>query len=131
MTNSPDTTSHDDEEHDDDERDEKPFDLQDDGEEHDGEQIARLPCVAISNLRPTQMTIGKLQTEMKQCLWGLEDKDNNDKIDTAIRKRIVPVVRGADENGSKTYYLIDNHHFVYALSTVRPDSVKVYVRIVA
>jgi hypothetical protein len=133
MTNSPDTTSHDDEERDDDERDDKAFDLQEhDGEEHEGEQIARLPCVAISNLRPTQMTIGKLQTEMKKCLWGLEDKDNSDKIDTAIRKHIVPVVRGADENGSKTYYLIDNHHFVYALYTVHPDdSVKVYVRIVA
>src|SRR5690349_113613 len=83
-----------------------------------------LPQVPISELRPTQMTIGKLQAEMKARVWGLEDKDKEvfernkelkRNVETTIGKRIVPVVRGADENGRAKYYLIDNHHFVYAL----------------
>src|SRR5262245_13080652 len=128
MKNPSDMSSPDDDEHDD-----PTFGHEEHGDqEHDGEQTAGLPRVSISELRPTQMTIGKLQTNMKACLWGLEDKDNSHKIDTAIGKHIVPVVRGADENGSKKYYLIDNHHFVYALYKAKhPDPVEVYIRIVA
>jgi hypothetical protein len=81
----------------------------------------------ISKLHPTQRTIGSLQVEMKMRAWGFDEKDQSNRHDACKRrvdKHLIPVVIGYD----KRYYLIDRHHFVFALWMAKWRE-SVYIRV--
>ena len=68
----------------------------------------RLHPVAISDLRPTQITVGMREVEAKRKSW----KNHPDyKQADFLGKHLIPVIWGYDER----YYVIDHHHLSLAL----------------
>ena len=67
-----------------------------------------LQPVAISALRPTQMTIGVREVDRKRAAWrGRADRDGPD----FLGRHMIQVVIGPDN----VSFVIDNHHLVRAL----------------
>lgn len=68
----------------------------------------RLHPVAISELRPTQITVGMREVEMKRIHWRAEREDRGADF---LGRHAVPVVIGPKQR----LYLIDHHHLALAL----------------
>jgi hypothetical protein len=67
-----------------------------------------LHTVAISDLRPTQMTVGMREVEQKRKQWrGLDIK----KSAGFLGRHMIPVVRGPKDR----LYVVDHHHLARAL----------------
>lgn len=67
-----------------------------------------LHAIAISDLRPTQMTVGIREVERKRADWrGLAPT----KTGQFLGRHMIPVVRGPKSR----YYVIDHHHLARAL----------------
>lgn len=64
--------------------------------------------VAISELRPTQITVGMREVEMKRIHWRAEREDKGADF---LGRHAVPVVIGPKQR----LYLIDHHHLALAL----------------
>jgi hypothetical protein len=64
--------------------------------------------VPIDNLRPTQMTVGMREVQVKRDEWKKRDVESEDKF---LGRHMIPVVRGPN----KDYYITDHHHLVRAL----------------
>jgi len=67
-----------------------------------------LTPVAISDLRPTQMTVGIREVEEKRKRWHDQSKKKEDEF---LGKHMIPVVLGPKDR----HYVIDHHHLARAL----------------
>lgn len=68
----------------------------------------RLHPVAIADLRPTQITVGMREVEMKRIRWRAEREEKGADF---LGRHAVPVVIGS----KRRLYLIDHHHLALAL----------------
>jgi len=67
-----------------------------------------LKPVAIAELRPTQITVGKREVAIKRKAW--RDRDGK-KEREFLSRHMIPAVRGLKDR----YYVIDHHHLALAL----------------
>ena len=76
--------------------------------------------VPVTDLRPTQMTIGFREVEIKRRQWREADEEARTKL---LRRHVVPAVIGPKGR----YYIVDHHHFTKALLEEKASAVAVYV----
>jgi hypothetical protein len=76
--------------------------------------------VPIPDLRPTQMTAGFREVEIKRRQW--HDADDKGRA-ALLRSHVAPLVIGPKGH----YYLIDHHHFAKALREAKAPAAAVYV----
>ena len=81
---------------------------------------SKLKRVAVTELRPTQMTIGKKEVERKQQEWAAMGKK---KRRTAMKEVLFPAVIGP----KKAHYILDHHHSAVALVNEHAQEVQVGV----
>jgi hypothetical protein len=67
-----------------------------------------LHTIAITDLRPTQMTVGMREVERKRADWK---KLASNKTGSFLGSHMIPVVRGPKNR----YYVTDHHHLARAL----------------
>ena len=75
-----------------------------------------LRATPILDLRPTQMTLGMVEVELRRKNWRAE---NPKKLTDFLEHHMVPVVIGPN----RRLYLIDHHHLVRALHDEGVESV--------
>jgi hypothetical protein len=81
-----------------------------------------LKPVRLTELRPTQITVGKREVEARRAHWrGLP---GGKKREAFLQKHLIPVILGA---GGR-HYIIDHHHLVLALHREGLDEMYVTVR---
>ncbi len=78
----------------------------------------RLSTLAISALRPTQITVGLREVKEKQKRW--RQLDHKRKF---LGSHLIPVVHGYKDR----YYVIDHHHLAYALHAEGEKTVAISV----
>src|ERR1700756_3071866 len=76
--------------------------------------------VPVVDLRPTQMTVGFREVEIKRRQWREADQEARAKL---LRHHVVPAVVGPKGR----YYIVDHHHFTKALLDEKVPLVAVYV----
>ena len=76
--------------------------------------------VAVRDLRPTQMTVGFREVEIKRRKWRAADGDERTRL---LRRHVVPAVLGPK---GRTY-IVDHHHFAKALLDEKGAIVAVYI----
>jgi hypothetical protein len=76
--------------------------------------------VPLTNLRPTQMTAGFREVEIKRRLWREADDEARTKL---LRRHVVPAVVGPKGR----LYIVDHHHFAKALLDEKASLVAVYL----
>jgi len=76
--------------------------------------------LAVSDLRPTQMTVGFREVGIKRRQWREADADGRVKL---LRRHVVPAVVGP----KGYYYIIDHHHFTKALLDEKVALIGVFV----
>ena len=76
--------------------------------------------VPVEDLRPTQMTVGFREVEVKRLAWQKADKKHRAAL---LRSHIVPAVLGPRGR----HYIVDHHHFARALLEEKAPFVGVYV----
>jgi len=76
--------------------------------------------VPVADLRPTQMTVGFREVEIKRRQWREADAEARIKL---LRRHVVPAVVGPKGR----YYIVDHHHFTKALLDEGASVVAVYV----
>jgi hypothetical protein len=69
-----------------------------------------LKPIAISQLRPTQITVGMQEVEAKRAAWRKRE-DDADKAGAFLRQHMIPVVLGPKGRP----YVTDHHHLARAL----------------
>jgi len=81
-----------------------------------------LKPVRLTELRPTQITVGKREVEARRAHWrGLA---GGKKREVFLQKHLIPVILGAGER----HYIIDHHHLVLALHEEGLEEMYVTVR---
>ena len=68
----------------------------------------QLISARLEKLRPTQITVGKLEVALKRKQWGSLDK--RARV-TALASHWFPAVAGPEEK----YFIVDHHHFGLAM----------------
>lgn len=68
----------------------------------------RVNPVAIADLRPTQITVGMREVELKRSTWRHEPVENGGKF---LGHHMIPVIKGPKGR----LYVIDHHHLALAL----------------
>jgi len=76
--------------------------------------------VPVTDLRPTQMTLGFREVEIKRRLWSEADAEQRVEL---LRRHVVPAVIGPKGR----HYIVDHHHFTKALIDEKASEVAVYV----
>lgn len=76
--------------------------------------------VPVRDLRPTQMTVGFREVEIKRRQWRAADEAERTKL---LRRHVVPAVIGPKERT----YIVDHHHFTKALLDEKAGTVAVYI----
>ena len=76
--------------------------------------------VPVTDLRPTQMTIGFREVEVKRRQWREADEEERVKL---LRRHVVPAVLGPKGR----YFIVDHHHFTKALLDEKAPLVAVFV----
>jgi hypothetical protein len=71
----------------------------------------RLTPVAITDLRPTQITVGMREVKAKRKHWREMAEKKKDKDTEFLGKHMIPVILGPKERN----YVIDHHHLALAL----------------
>jgi hypothetical protein len=71
----------------------------------------RLLPVAITDLRPTQITVGMREVKAKRKHWRDMAEKKNDKDEEFLGKHMIPVILGPNQRN----YVIDHHHLALAL----------------
>ncbi len=79
----------------------------------------RIHPVAITDLRPTQITVGMREVAAKRKLWA--DR-RDDKKDDFLGSHLIPVIAGP-----KGFYVIDHHHLALALHEAGQETVAITV----
>lgn len=64
--------------------------------------------VAIEDLRPTQITVGRREVEIKRKVWRGRTKAKEREF---LGRHMIPVIKGLKNR----YYVIDHHHLVLSL----------------
>src|SRR3984885_3041068 len=77
--------------------------------------------VPLTDLRPTQMTVGFREVEIKRRQWRDADDQERTKL---LRRHVVPAVLGPK---GRTY-IVDHHHFPKALLEEKAATVGVYIQ---
>ncbi|WP_158914759.1 ParB-like protein [Caulobacter sp. S45] len=77
--------------------------------------------VSLKDLRPTQMTVGFREVEIKRRQWRDADDAERTKL---LRRHVVPAVLGPK---GRTY-IVDHHHFTKALLEEKAGAVGVYIQ---
>jgi hypothetical protein len=75
--------------------------------------------VPVADLRPTQMTCGYREVEIKRRQWRDADHDEKARL---LRRHVVPAVVGPKGR----LYIVDHHHFTRALLEEKAPLVAVY-----
>jgi hypothetical protein len=76
--------------------------------------------VPVTGLRPTQMTVGYREVEIKRRQWREADEKARVKL---LRRHVVPAVVGPKGR----HYIVDHHHFTKALLDEEAPHVAVYI----
>ena len=76
--------------------------------------------VPVVDLRPTQMTVGFREVEIKRRQWREADEEARAKL---LRRHVVPAVIGPKTQ----YFIVDHHHFTRALLEEKAPLVAIYV----
>jgi hypothetical protein len=76
--------------------------------------------IPVEELRPTQMTVGFREVEIKRREWHAADEEARLKI---LRRHVVPAVVGPKGR----HYIVDHHHFTKALLDEKAPALSVYV----
>ena len=76
--------------------------------------------IPVTDLRPTQMTVGFREVEIKRRQWREADEDERAKL---LRRHVVPAVVGPKGR----YYIVDHHHFTKALLDEKAPLVAVFI----
>lgn len=76
--------------------------------------------VPVAELRPTQMTVGFREVELKRKQWRDADEHGREKM---LRRHVVPAVVGPKGR----HYIVDHHHFTKALLDENASAVAVYI----
>lgn len=76
--------------------------------------------IALAELRPTQMTVGFREVEIKRRQWRAADDAGRIRL---LRRHTVPAVIGPKGR----HYIVDHHHFAMALLQEEAPMVAVYV----
>ncbi len=76
--------------------------------------------IPIDDLRPTQMSVGLREVEMKRRRWREADADGRARL---LRRHVIPAVIGPKHRP----YIVDHHHFARALLEEEAGHVAVYV----
>ena len=74
--------------------------------------------VSLSQLRPTQMTVGFREVAIKRGQWGDASKKERGRL---LRSHVSPVVIGPKGH----HYLIDHHHFARLLQDAEASAIAV------
>ena len=82
----------------------------------------RLTPVAITDLRPTQITVGMREVNAKRKHWRETAKEKN-KDAEFLGKHMIPVILGP----KRRHYVIDHHHLALALHEEGVEQVAVTV----
>lgn len=77
--------------------------------------------VAISDLRPTQITVGMHEVEQKRERWRRLSEEKGEEF---LGRHMIPSVLGPKSR----HYIVDNHHLARAMHDERVDSVMVTVQ---
>ena len=77
--------------------------------------------VSLKDLRPTQMTVGFREVNIKRRQWRNADDAEKTKL---LRRHVVPAVLGPK---GRTY-IVDHHHFTRALLEEKAGTVGVYIQ---
>jgi hypothetical protein len=83
----------------------------------------RLTPVAITDLRPTQITVGMREVKAKRKHWRETAEKKKDKDTEFLGKHMIPVILGPKQR----YYVIDHHHLALALHEEGVEEVAVTV----
>jgi hypothetical protein len=76
--------------------------------------------VPLTDLRPTQMTVGFREVEIKRRQWREADEEARAKL---LRRHVVPAVVGPKGR----HYIVDHHHFTRALLEENAPLIAVYI----
>ena len=76
--------------------------------------------VPLTDLRPTQMTVGFREVEIKRRQWREADEEARAKL---LRRHVVPAVVGPKGR----YFIVDHHHFAKALLDEKAPLIAVYI----
>jgi hypothetical protein len=76
--------------------------------------------IPVTDLRPTQMTVGFREVEIKRRQWREADEEERAKL---LRRHVVPAVVGPKGR----YYIVDHHHFTKALLDEKAPLVAVFI----
>ncbi len=76
--------------------------------------------VPITDLRPTQMSVGLHEVELKKAEWRASDNKARARL---LRRHVLPAVLGPHERP----HIVDHHHFARALLEEEAGDVVVYV----
>ena len=76
--------------------------------------------IPVADLRPTQMTVGYREVEIKRRQWRDADEKARTKL---LRRHVVPAVIGPKGR----YYIVDHHHFTKALLDEQAALVAIYI----
>ena len=74
----------------------------------------------VTKLRPTQMTVGLREVELKRRQWREAGEKDRAKL---LRRHVIPTVIGP----GKHPYIVDHHHFARALLDEKAGLVATYV----
>lgn len=64
--------------------------------------------VAIEDLRPTQITVGRREVEIKRKVWRDKTRQKEREF---LGRHMIPVIRGLKDR----FYIIDHHHLALSL----------------
>jgi hypothetical protein len=84
----------------------------------------RLTPVAITDLRPTQITVGMREVKAKRKHWREIAEKMKDKDADFLGKHMIPVILGPKQR----HYVIDHHHLALALHQEGVKKIAVTVR---
>jgi len=84
----------------------------------------RLTPVAITDLRPTQITVGMREVKAKRKHWREMAEKKKDKDADFLGKHMIPVILGPKQR----HYVIDHHHLALALHQEGVKKIAVTVR---
>lgn len=79
---------------------------------------SELKEVALEELRPTQITVGYKEVEVKRRSWAKLKVDDRKK---AMHEEFFPAVRGP----GKKYFVLDRHHAALAMTREKEECVQV------
>ena len=77
--------------------------------------------VSLKDLRPTQMTVGFREVDIKRRQWRAADEAERTKL---LRHHVVPAVMGPKDR----LYIVDHHHFTKALLDEKASEVGVFIQ---